>query len=63
MIRSRAELKFYIMADMMMNRGKFKWSFKDRIKHLLLPDYVMIYLKSMRFAAYISEHKGFTPPI
>jgi len=63
MIQNRTELKFYIMADMMMNRGKFKWNLKDRIKHLLLPDYVMKYLKSMRYVAYISDNKSFTPPI
>ncbi len=62
MIRSKKELKFYIMADMMMNRGKFKWSVKDRIKHLLLPDYVMRYLKSMRYISYMSDNKRITPP-
>lgn len=63
MISSKRELKFYIMADMMMNRGKFKWSLIDRIKHLFLPDYVMCYLKSMRYCAYYTECQGITPPL
>ena len=62
MIKSRTELKFFIMADMMMNRGKFKWTLKDRLKHLLLPDYVMQYLKSMRWASYMTNNQPFTPP-
>lgn len=63
MISSKKELKFYIMADMMMNRGKFKWSLRDRIKHLFLPDDIMRYLKSMRCCTYYSDHQHITPPI
>lgn len=62
MIRSKKELKFYIMADMMMNRGVFKWSLKDRIKQVFFPDYVMIYLKAMRFRDYLSNNNHTTPP-
>lgn len=62
MISSKKELKFYIMADMMMNRGKFKWSLRDRIKHLFLPDDIMRYLKSMRCCTYYSDHQHITPP-
>ena len=62
MISSKKELKFYIMADMMMNRGKFQWSLRDRIKHIFLPDYIMRYLKSMRYYAYYSNKQHFTPP-
>ena len=62
MISSKKELKFYIMADMMMNRGKFKWSLKDRIKHIFVPDDIMRYLKSMRYCAYYTEYKQITPP-
>ena len=50
------------MADMMMNRGKFKWSLKDRIIHLFLPDDIMRYLKSMRCCEYCSVNQRFTPP-
>lgn len=63
MISSKTELKFYIMADMMMNRGKYKWSLKDRIKHIVLPDYIMRYLKSMRYCAFYSNVHHITPPI
>lgn len=62
MISSKKELKFYIMADMMMNRGKFKWSLKDRIKHIFLPDIIMQYLKSMRCCVYYSVPQRITPP-
>lgn len=62
MIKSKQELRFFIMADMMMNRGKFKWSLKDRIKHLFLPDNIMCYLKSMRYCDYLSNHQLLTPP-
>lgn len=50
------------MADMMMNTGKFKWTLKDRIIHLFYPNYIMRYLKSMRFCQYSSNNKQFTPP-
>lgn len=49
------------MADMMMNTGKFKWTLKDRIIHLFYPNYIMRYLKSMRFCQYSSNNKQFTP--
>ena len=55
MISSKKELQFYIMADMMMNRGKYKQSLKDRIKHIIISDYIMQYLKSMRYCAYYSN--------
>lgn len=61
-INSKKELKFVIMADMMMNRGKFKWNFKDRIRHFFARDYIMEYLKHLRYTDYLSEYKAFTPP-
>lgn len=51
-IKSKKELKFYIAADRMMNRGTFKESYKDKIKNLIVPDYIMAYLKSMREVSY-----------
>lgn len=53
MITKKKELDFYLMADMMMNRGKFRWSIKDRLKRVIIPDYIMQYLKSMRYVAYM----------
>lgn len=61
MITSKQELRFYIQADMMMNRGKFRWSLKDRLKHLLIPDYTMRYLKAMRFQDYYSRCPHLNP--
>lgn len=63
LIRSKKELKFVIMADLMMNRGKFRWSLLDRIKHIILPDYVMLYLKSLRYNQYYTDYKHLTPRI
>lgn len=58
MIQSKKELDFYIKADYMMNRGVFKFSFKQRLKNLLFPDYIMLYLESMRKVSYYSGKKG-----
>lgn len=57
MISTRKELQFYIMADMIMNRGKNRWSLSDRIKHLFLPDLIMSYLKAMRYTSYYGHRK------
>lgn len=50
------------MADMMMNRGIFKWTFKDRIKSLFIPDNIIQYLKSLRWSCYIANKQQYTPP-
>ena len=55
MIYSKKELDFYIKADYMMNRGYFKPSFKQRLKNILFPDYIMQYLIAMRKVAYYSN--------
>lgn len=57
MICSRRELKFYMMADAMMNRGYFKRPFKKFLKDILAPDYTMMYLKAMRKDNYFSQNK------
>lgn len=49
MITSKSQYLFYLRADRMMNRAKFKWTLKDRLIHIAFPDYVMRYLKSMRY--------------
>ena len=43
------------MADMMMNRGKFTYSLADKIKQIILPDEVMLYLKSLRYCQYYAD--------
>lgn len=57
-IRNKKELKFCLMADRMMNRGKFKWSIKDRLKNMFLPDYIMDYLVIMRKTSYYKNGGG-----
>lgn len=57
-ICSKQELKFYLMADRMMNRGKFKPSFKDYILDFIMPDYIMRFLKLMRKVSYYSTRDG-----
>ena len=42
-----------------MNRGYFKPSFKQRLKNILFPDYIMQYLIAMRKVAYYSEVSNF----
>lgn len=42
----------------MMNRGYFKPSFKQRLRELFSPDYIMDYLVAMRKVAYYSQTGG-----
>ena len=56
-IHTQQELKFYIMADRMMNRGCFKYSIKTRLRRIFMPDYIMDYLETMRKLSYISQKK------
>lgn len=58
MITSRKQLKFYLHADMMMNRGYFKVPLKKRFIQLFLPDYIMEFLKSMRKVQYYTCNGG-----
>ena len=60
MITSKKELRFYIMADSMMNRGYFKRSLMQRLKECFLPDPIMDYLRTMRKLSYYSYKN--TPP-
>lgn len=55
MIQSKKELDFYIKADYMMNRGYFKPSFKQRLKAILSPDYIMDFLITMRRVDYYTQ--------
>ena len=60
---SLRSLKFYIAADMMtmMNVGKFKWSWKDRLKNIVAPPYIMRYLRSMRYLQYLNDNRSSSP--
>ena len=51
-IISKKQLKFYLMADYMMNRGKFEPSLIDRVVHIFFPDYIISYLVAMRKTSY-----------
>ena len=55
MIKSKQELKFYIMADRMMNTGTFKMPFSYFIKDLITPNYILKYLESMRNVSYYKD--------
>ena len=51
-IKSKKQLDFYLQADMMMNFGKFKPSLTDRLVWLLCPNYLLLFLRSMRRLSY-----------
>lgn len=55
MIKSKKELKFYMAADMMMNKGTFNRSFKNHIRDFLYSDYTIIFLRLMRKVDYYSN--------
>ena len=58
MIDTKNELRFYIMADMMMNSGCFSKSFLIRLKEFFVPDYTMDFLKLMRKTSFYSHQSG-----
>ena len=47
-IRNKTELRFYLMADRMMNRGCFRRTFLSFLKEMIVRDDIMDYLVSMR---------------
>ena len=51
-ISSKKELKFFLAADLMMNRGFFRYSAKQRILRLFLRDHIMDFLKALRKTEY-----------
>jgi len=58
-IKSKKELKFYMMADLMMNRGKFKRPFLETIYRCFFPDYIMSYLRALRKCSYYEGQSSF----
>lgn len=58
MIKTREELDLYLKADMMMNRGVFKKNIKTRLKEIVVPDYIMEYLKYLRKTEYYMNYSG-----
>lgn len=51
-IRTKAELDFFIKADCMMNRGYFNRNIFRTLYEILSPDYIMDYLKALRKTNY-----------
>ena len=58
MIKTKKELDFYLKTDLMMNRGAFKKSLKVRLKDIIVPDYNIEYLKSLRKAENYKNSRG-----
>ena len=58
MIKTKAQLDFYIKADYMMNRGHFKPSLKQKLKNLIHHDYIMDFLVTMRKVDYYTQCGG-----
>ena len=52
MITNKQELKFYLKADGMMNRGCFLRTTGATLKELIAPDYIMRFLVAMRYVSY-----------
>ena len=51
-ISSKKELKFFLASDLMMNRGFFRYSAKQKIMRLFLRDHIMDFLKALRKTEY-----------
>ena len=56
-ISDKNTLHFCILADRMMNRGYFKFPFKRRIINIFNPDYIMLFLETMRKVQYYKNRK------
>ena len=52
---NRQEFKFNLAADLMMNRGKFHYSLKEKIHNFLSPDLIMDYLKALRHTQFYGK--------
>lgn len=57
-VKTRRELRFVLQADMMMNRGRFKNSFRNIIRNFLIPDDTMSFLRVMRKLSYYNYKKN-----
>lgn len=56
MIRTKQELKFYLMADRMMNTGRFKPTIKQMLYELIGGGSILRYLKHLRCCEYYMYH-------
>ena len=55
MILSKKELRFYIAADRRIANKPFKISWKKHLLNILRPDYISMYLRSMRHVVYCEK--------
>lgn len=58
MITTKLQLKLYIKADLMMNRGVFSYGIKDRVIRFFLKDRIVEYLVHLRKYEYYTSQKG-----
>lgn len=55
MISTKNELEFYMKADLIMNRGIEKLTFKNKVKNFIFKDHIMSYLITLRKYEYYSS--------
>ena len=60
MIKTKKELKFYILADRIMNGTSPNRSLKSVVFDLMYPDYIMKYLSALRYCEYYSYKGGYS---
>ena len=60
MIKTKQELKFFLAADRIMNRGVPRRSLKRKLIELISPDYIMKYLSALRHVEYYAG-RGYSP--
>lgn len=61
MIKTKQELKFFLVADRIMNRGSVRRSLKSVLFELFFPDYTMRYLSVLRHCEYYASRGGYSP--
>lgn len=52
MIKSKEQLQFFLKADMIANRGRESFNVCERFKLLLFPDYIIEFLRALRYEEY-----------
>lgn len=57
-LKTKNELRFFIIADRIMNRGTLKYTLKQKIKKIFYPDYIMDYLECMRYLSYYKNRNN-----
>lgn len=58
MIKTKQELKFFLVADRIMNGKSPQKSLESRIVELFFPDYIMRYLSALRHCEYYAARGG-----